>query len=77
MIVTARILLSRAACIRLLTAIQNSALYRNQDILTFTGFMDDGEVRQHVLRCFLALSDSDKRRVFEVPAGMFPLAEAA
>lgn len=57
--------LSRPALIRVLTAIQNSATFASQDILTFTGFMAGAdEVADHVMVCFRRLPDADRRRVF-------------
>lgn len=63
---TARIPLARSAAIRILTSIQNCAHFAHQDILTFTGFMSDAEVREHVWSCFRRLSDADKRTVLDL-----------
>ena len=57
-----RIPLARAVLIRVLTTIQNSARYADQDILTFMGFCTTDEVAEHVWFCFAALPAPDKAR---------------
>ncbi len=72
-----RIPLSRSAAIRILSAIQNCAFYRSQDILTFTGFMTDDEVREHVWRCFGAITAADKATILVVARDILTPAQAA
>lgn len=42
---------NRAELIKALTTIQNHCEFANQDILTFTGFMDEVEVQRHIEAC--------------------------
>jgi hypothetical protein len=39
---------ARQDLIRAVGMIQNHPMYAHQDILTFTGFMTDNEVREHI-----------------------------
>lgn len=41
---------TRAKFIKLLSFIQNSPEFANQDILTFSAFLDDGELAEHIIR---------------------------
>lgn len=42
---------ARKDLIKALTSIQNHREFAGQDILTFTGFMDDAEVSLHLEAC--------------------------
>jgi hypothetical protein len=39
---------TRQDLLQALGQIQNHPLYAHQDIMTFTGFMNDAEVREHI-----------------------------
>lgn len=56
--------LPRNSLIRVLTVVQNSAEFANQDIMTFCGFLDNAEVAEHLHRCFDRLSEGNKGRAF-------------
>jgi hypothetical protein len=66
----ARIPLARPALIRVLTTIQNSPHYAQQDILTFTGFCSTAEVTEHVWACFAPLPAADKARALATLQGL-------
>lgn len=54
--------LSRSALIRVLTTVQNSATFANQDIMTFCGFLNTAEVAEHLQHNFSRLPAADKAR---------------
>lgn len=57
--------LSRQDLLAVLTTIQNSPRYAEQDIMSFAGMCSTPEVTDHVWPCFSALSEADKARALE------------
>jgi hypothetical protein len=57
---------TRQKPLQIITAVQNSALFEHQDIMTFAGFMSDEELPEYIWQRFDLLSAGDKARVLEV-----------
>lgn len=57
--------LSRQDLLAVLTTIQNSPRYAEQDIMSFAGMCSTPEVADHVWSCFGALPEADKARALD------------
>lgn len=53
--------MNRQEMIQRLIKVQNHPLFQNQDILTITGFMNDDQVRRHVVDCINATYKYDEK----------------
>lgn len=70
-----RIPLSRPALIRVLTTVQNTSTFWDQDILTIAGLCTAAEIEEHLWHCFKRLPEADKLRALEsLQAHVAPLA---
>lgn len=61
-------LASRDFLMRTLVSIQNVPSNWNRDIVTFSAFLDDGELADHILREFGKLSHPQRKLMFEIAA---------
>ncbi|GEP07394.1 hypothetical protein [Methylobacterium oxalidis] len=61
--------LSRQTLLRVLTTIQNSPRYADQDIMSFAGMCTTDEVAEHIWACFARLPDADKARALNTLRG--------
>jgi hypothetical protein len=66
---------TRAKLIKILTFIQNR--FPNQDILTFSGFMDDRELSVHIISYAKQLCEADKIFLVSVMRDMRTQSEQA
>ncbi len=62
---TTKPLVSRDFLMRVLVSIQNVPGNWERDIVTFSAFLDDSELADHILREFGKLPDASRRLVFE------------
>ena len=62
----AKPLVSRDFLMRTLTSIQNVPSNWNRDIVTFSAFLDDAELADHILREFSKLNSAQRRMMFEI-----------
>lgn len=67
----------RNKLIRLLSIVQNDPEFANQDILTFTGFMDEREMSIHLLANASYVSDKTKQKIIDAIRAMRALPVAA
>lgn len=59
-------LVSRDFLMRTLVSIQNVPGNWNRDIVTFSAFLDDAELADHILREFSKLNSAQRRLMFEI-----------
>jgi hypothetical protein len=57
---------TRQKLLQILTAVQNTDKFEHQDIMTFGGFMSDGELPEYIWQRFDLLSAGDKAHVLAV-----------
>jgi hypothetical protein len=55
-------IISRTARIALLASIQNCREHAGHDILSFSGFLNDAELGDHIMACFRELGEDSRRR---------------
>lgn len=55
-------LISRTARIALLASIQNCPEHAGHDILSFSGFLNDSELGDHIMSTFRELGEASRRR---------------
>jgi hypothetical protein len=63
---TATPLVSRDFLMRVLVSIQNVPSNWDRDIVTFSAFLDDAEMADHILREFSKLPEASRKLVFEL-----------
>lgn len=63
----------RTYLIQILTDIQNSAKNHGRDLLTFTGFCSDDEVRDTIQREFADLDTARKEQIIERTYARMPV----
>lgn len=61
-------LVSRKFLMATLVSIQNVPSNWNRDIVTFSAFLDDGELADHILREFSKLPHEQRKLMFEIAA---------
>jgi hypothetical protein len=57
---------TRQRLLEILTSVQNTERFENQDIMTFSGFMSDEELPEYIWQRFAMLPAADKAHVLEV-----------